>query len=64
MPSADVRVAPAIRTITLDVDPAEALRGLDYLNRARVHDDDTPYSIDLLRGALSAVANNKEYGGH
>lgn len=64
MGTTDIRVAGVIRTITLELEPQEALRGLDYLNQARVHDGDVPYCLDLIRGAFAAVANHREYGGH
>lgn len=64
MVSANIRVQSVERKIEVTVEPEEAKRAVDYLERTRATDHDVPYSVNLIFGALSAVANNREYGGH
>jgi hypothetical protein len=71
----DLSVSNVRRTITLSVEPGEAQVAVDWLTAARsmfAHygatvpggGSDPPFLLSQLRGALAAVAQGRDYGGH
>lgn len=62
-----VKVSTAERDITITLNADEAREAqffiANFINRAEGLEP-IPYLIKLLRGALAAVSENREHGGH